>query len=123
MGKADKRERKGGLTAGIDPAVAAWQRGAARNEAALTRRQRYDRERVRVRLDVPQEVADGLAREAAAWETSQSQLGAFLLAWGLHELHSEEGPLARAIRAARTWSKAINVKYDLTIPDDVLGEE
>lgn len=110
-----KGERRGGLR--IDPAVREWQQGAARNEAALTRRQRYDRERVRVRLDVPPAVAQGLEREAATWETSQSQLGAFLLGWALTKLHSgDDDELGVAIDGARRWSKAINVKFDLEIP-------
>lgn len=118
------RDRVGGLK-NLDPAVAAWQRGAATNQAALTTKQRYDRERVRVRLDVPPQVAAGLEREATTLGTSQSQLGAFLLAWGLYQLHSgaAENELLLAVDTAKTWSKAINVKYDLVIPDEVLGEE
>jgi hypothetical protein len=118
-----KGSRKGGLTGGMDPGVAAWQRGAATNEAALSRRQRYDRERVRVRVDAPQAVAAGLEREAATWETSQTQLGAFLLAWSLHQLHSGNALLEAAVTAGRVWSKAINVKYDMVIPEAVLGTE
>jgi|WetSurMetagenome_2_1015567.scaffolds.fasta_scaffold19916_8 hypothetical protein len=119
-----KRETKrvGGLK-GIDPAVAAWQKGAATNEAALTNRQRYERARVRVRIDVPEAVAQGLEREAATWETSQSQLGAFLLGWALFQLHSGDTELAGIVEGARTWSKAINVKYDLTLPESVLAAD
>ncbi len=113
------KERKGGLK-GVDPDVSAWQAKAARNEAALSGKQRYDRGRIRVRLDVPEAVAEGLEREADAWETSQTQLGAFLLAWGLARLHSGDEELAKALEGARAWSKAINVKYDLRIPEEVL---
>ena len=118
---AQTRERRGGLK-GVDPAVMAWQAGAARNEAALSTKQRYDRVRVRVRLDVPEAVATGLARAAATWETSQTQLGAFLLAWGLGQLQAGDGPLTEALQANRQWSKAINVKHDLLIPEGVLGD-
>jgi hypothetical protein len=116
-----KGERKGGLK-NVDPAVREWQRGAATNEAALTNRQRYERARVRVRIDVPEAVAHGLERESATWETSQSQLGAFLLGWALFQLHSGDEELAAIVEGARTWSKAINVKYDLTLPEWALGE-
>lgn len=115
-----KPERKGGLQR-LDPAVAAWQARAATNEAALTNKQRTDRERIRVRLDVPAALAAGLANEAAALETSQSQLGAFLLAWGLQRLHSGDAALTAAVEAARQHSHAINVGYDLVIPDAVLA--
>lgn len=112
--------RKGGLR-GLDPAVVAWQQRAAPNEAALSKKQRYDRERVRVRLDVAPEILEGLAHEAQALETSQTQLGAFLLAWALYRLHAGDEDLAELLRSRRTWSKAINVKYDLVVPDEVLG--
>ena len=115
----DKQPRKGGLR-GLDPAVVAWQERAATNEAALSKKQRYDRERVRVRLDVPPEVLEGLAREAQHLETSQTQLGAFLLAWALFRLHSGDADLAQVLEANRAWSKAINVKYDLVLPESVL---
>lgn len=118
----NSRVRKGGLAGGLDPAVVAWQRAGATNEAALTRRQKYDRARVRVRLDVPEAVAEGLEGEAASLETSQSQLGAFLLAWGLYRLHSGDRELAEVLRASRTWSRAINVKYDFPVPEEILGK-
>lgn len=114
-----KPERKGGLKR-IDPDVSAWQAAASKNDKALTGRQKYDRGRIRVRLDVPEAVAQGLEREASALETSQTQLGAFLLAWALYELHSGNVELAQALEAGRTWSKAINVKHDLVIPAAVL---
>lgn len=114
-----RNERKGGLQ-GIDPDVSAWQAKAVRNEAALTGKQKYDRGRIRVRLDVPEAVAEGLEREADSRETSQTQLGAFLVAWGLYRLHSGDAELEAALGASLVWSKAINVKYDLVIPKEVL---
>ena len=112
------RKRQGGLR--VDPAVAAWQKGAATNERALSGKQKYDRARVRVRIDVPAVVAEGLTQEAAAMQTSGSQLGAFLLAWALFRLHSGDEALLQAVTDAHQDSRAINVRYDLVIPDEVL---
>ena len=75
-----KGNRAGGL--GIDPAVTAWQADAATNIAALTAKQRKDRERVRVKYDLTPQLKAAVEDGAKAEHTSASQLAAFLLTWG-----------------------------------------
>jgi len=75
-------ERKGRLRQGIDPDTKKWQEEAATNVAAMTYKQKYDQERMRIRLDVPRwlkEIFKEIATETE--ESSMSQFGAFLLAW------------------------------------------
>jgi hypothetical protein len=108
---ADKGTRKGGLR--VDPAVQEWQEKAVTNVAALTRKQRYDRARVRVKLDVPAEVKAALEEHAGELETSGSQLAAFLLAWAMAELREGNRELAEAIERSKVWARALRFKFDL----------
>ena len=112
-----KGERKGGLR--VDPSVAEWQQGAATNVAALTKKERRDRERVRVKADLPVEVKRAVAQVA---EEAESQLVAFLVAWGLKRLRDGDRELVDALAGAKTWAKALRFKHDLSIPDDWLEE-
>lgn len=117
---ADKPSRVGGVR--VDPAVAAFQRSAATNVSALSRKQLADRARVRVKADLPVEVKQAVAAEAARLETSESQVVAFLLAWALHELRAGNPELAEALETARVYSRALRFLYDLPIPDAFLAE-
>ena len=118
MTPTPKGERKGGLK--VDPAVADWQKTAAPNVAADTKKQGRDRERVRVKADMPVELKEAVSREADRLETSDSQLVAFLVAWGLKELAAGDRDLVKALEGGRVWAKALRFRYDLTIPDDWL---
>ena len=117
---ADKPTRVGGVR--IDPAVEAFQRGAATNVAALSRKQLADRARVRVKADLPAEVKQAVAAEAERLETSESQVVAFLLAWALHELRTGNTDLVEALETARVYSRALRFLYDLQIPDAFLAD-
>jgi len=116
---ADKA-RVGGVR--VDPAVAAFQRGAATNVAALSRKQVADRARVRVKADLPVEVKQAVAAEAERLETSESQVVAFLLAWALHELRTANPDLAEALETARIYSRALRFLYNYEIPDAFLAD-
>jgi len=117
---ADKPSRVGGVR--VDPAVAAFQQSAATNVAALSRKQLADRARVRVKADLPVEVKQAVAAEAARLETSESQVVAFLLAWALHELRTGNTELVEALETARVYSRALRFLYDLQIPDAFLAD-
>ena len=117
---AGKPTRVGGMR--VDPAVAAFQRGAATNMAALSRKQLADRARVRVKADLPVAVKQAVAAEAARLETSESQVVAFLLAWALYELHAGNPELVDALETARVYSRALRFLYDLPIPDVFLAD-
>lgn len=110
-----KSERRGGLR--VDPAVAEWQQSAPTNVAALTRKERRDRQRVRVKADLPVEVKRAVERVAGEVETSESQLVAFLVAYGLKRLRDGDQGLVAALAGAKTWAQALRFKYDLVIPD------
>ena len=120
MTTTTKGERKGGLR--VDPAVAEWQQGAATNVAALTKKERRDRERVRVKADLPVEVKTAVERVAGEVETSESQIVAFLVAWGLKRLRDGDRELVAALEGAKTWAKALRFKHDLSIPNNWLEE-
>jgi hypothetical protein len=107
----------------VDPGVAEWQRGAATNMAALSRKQRADRERVRVKSDLPVEVKQAVAAEADRLETSESQVVAFLLAWAVRELRAGNPELCAALDAARVYSRALRFLYDFPVPDAFLAED
>ena len=98
----------------VDPAVAPSQQSAATNVAALSRKQLADRARVRVKADLPVEVKQAVAAEAARLETSESQVVAFLLAWALHELRAGNAELVEALETARVYARALRF---LTIAD------
>ena len=81
MGKKDLEM----ITAtGIDPgAMEALIGGAKRNRAAQSKKQRYDQQRIRVRLDMPEPIKDVLVGEAKQLGTSVTDLGTFLLVYAL----------------------------------------
>ena len=115
--KANKRTRVGGL--GIDPRVAEWRQGAVTNVAALNRKQRQDRARVRIKIDLAAEVKQALVQRAAEIDTSQSQLAAFLLAWALRELASDEA-LQQAIEGSKWTARSLHFRWNLEIPEEIL---
>jgi len=109
-------QRKGGTN--IDPDLAKWQKEAAENRAALSRKQVKDRARVRVKYDLPPLLKTAIEAEAKGWGTSASQLAAFLLAWAMREYNAHNDGLRQAIREARTPTKTLRFTYDLAIPDE-----
>ena len=114
MGNNGSR-RVGGIQI-ADPAVTEWQQTAARNRAALTRKQRQDRERVRVRYDVPPWLKEAVEQVAAELDTSISQAGAFLLAWALDAYRRGDGELLSALEGAKEANhRSPRFVYDLRI--------
>lgn len=111
-----KGQRVGGMA--VDRDVKKWQEGAAVNRAALSRKQIKDRDRVRVKYDLPPLLKAAIEAEAKGWGTSASQLAAFLLAWAMREYNAHNDGLRQAIREARTSTKTLRFTYDLEIPGD-----
>ena len=72
MGDRKDDGRVGGLA--VDPAIRDWQRSAAENTAALTKKQRQDRKRTTAKYDVPSWLKDAVAEVAQENETSASQM-------------------------------------------------
>lgn len=115
---SEQPKRKGGLSKGVDVAVIEFKRQAAANQAALTKKQRYDRKRVQIRIDVAdceivKEALDALASEHG---TSASQLGAFLLAWSLERFYTDpelDDLLGNSLAPAR----ALRIQNDVVLDD------
>ena len=85
------RKRVGGL-ATVDPAVTAWQQGAAENPATVSGKRRRDRARTRVFVDITPELKTALER-IAGWEhgedTSVSQVTEMLLTFGVRAYYRQ----------------------------------
>lgn len=80
-----------------DTDTLSWLQDAKPNRAAMSKRQRYESKRVRVRLDVPLAVKETLALLAGKLGTSSSQAGALLLAWGLLQYQGGDRGIHRGI--------------------------
>jgi hypothetical protein len=104
-----------GRARGTDPRVKRLLEGAASNLAARTSKQRRDAERVRVKLDVPETVKAMLAETAGEINTSSSQLGAFLLAWGLVLCLTGDEEMAEYLGDHCLASRALRVAVDVDL--------
>jgi len=111
-------ERKGGLDK-ADPAVQKQVEGAMPNRAAQTWRQRYDADRVRVRLDVPGWLKGRLGELADEYGTSASQLGAFALAWWLLEHERGDEDLQEVLASSLELSRALRISRDVSLEEIV----
>lgn len=104
--------RVGGLN--LDPGVAAQLRDtAALNQVALTAKQRRDRRRITIRLDLPGRwLKEALSDAAAREDISLSHLAAFLLAWALTQLAGDPH-LRIAIDENRYVYRSLNAGHGL----------
>ena len=111
--------RKGGLRK-LDPAVVEWQRKAATNPAALTPKQRRDRQRTRARYDVPAWLKSAVEQVAEEQETSASQAAALLLAWALDLYRRNDPELLAAFEAGKSRADTLRFTYNIEIPDNLI---
>ena len=118
---AKKRERVGGARR-ADPDTEAWSDRATPNLAAMSRKQRYDRERIRVRIDTDEVVKQLLAQVSAEQGTSSNQLGSLLMAWGLLQFVQGNEELLSIVSESRRTSRNMRVDFDIIIPDEILTE-
>ena len=111
--------RVGGLR--VDPDTKAWMDDAAENTAALTKKQKKDRRRVRLRIDCERYPWLKEAVEAAAYHhsTSASQMAAFLLAWGLRLWEQSDSELTDELLSHLRESKTLRFDRNLDIPQSV----
>ena len=111
MIKKPPRQQKG-----LDPAV----RAALGIEGAgtyLERKAQHDRERVRLRLDVPSWLKDAIEREAGELQVSMSNLSAFFLAYGLKLYRDGDPVLLDLLEASKTEITSLRWKYGLVLDD------
>jgi hypothetical protein len=117
-----ERKRQGGLR--IDPAVAAFQQQAAVNPATVTRKQRADRVRTRIHIDVD-EVMKRALEQVAGWEredTSLSQVCEMFLAYGLQAYASGVADVRQAFKAHREPARTPRFGWNVEIPETWLSE-
>jgi hypothetical protein len=109
--------RVGGLR--VDPAVQDWQRSAATNRAALTKKQRKDRARVRVKYDMPPELKERIEAAAEHERTSASQFAAFLLIWAMEQYEDQGSQTGAALRdlvfEAKELSRSLRFEWNLKL--------
>lgn len=121
MAKQPARPRVGGLS-GIDPDVAAFQKTAAQNPAALTKKQRRDRKRLRTIFDIEPELKAAIEHIAARESTSASQVAAMLLAYGLRTYARADAELREAFREDRTPARTPRFEWMISAPETWFSE-
>jgi hypothetical protein len=116
-----ERKRIGGLTGGptnLDPEIIKLRNGAATNQAALTRKQKQDRERVRARYDIDPRLKKAIedAARSEAIDTSFSQFAEILLAYAYANF--KQGKLERYFDE-REFSNTPRFRYNYDLPEDL----
>jgi hypothetical protein len=110
-------KRVGGLRR--DPAVSEWQRTAAANTAAMTKKQRKDRQRIRVKYDVTPGLKGRIEQAAKEEGTSASQLAAFLLTWAMDRWEDPDHPVGVELRElvdeAKSPSRSMRIEWNLDL--------
>ena len=110
------KNRVGGLR--VDPQTKDWLDSAAENTAALTKQQRKDRGRVRLRVECERYPWLKEAIEEAAFEnnTSASQMAAFLMAWALRLYHRRDVELVDALLENKEPARTLRFDRNVNIP-------
>lgn len=101
----------------IDPAVASMLKGASINTAALTKKQKRDKRRVRVIYDLMPELKAAIEAEAKRQATSASQLAAFLLTYAVKEAKSGNAEISAALTDGKSPSATMRFDWNLDAPE------
>ncbi len=117
---AERPQRQGGLR--IDPAVAAFQKQAATNTAALTAKQRRDRKRVRLNLDLDAETRNAVEAIAERESTSVSQAASLLLAFAAREYAHSNSVLLDGFQEQRKPARTPRFEWMVETPETWLTE-
>jgi len=112
-------KRVGGLR--VDPETKAWMDDAAENTSALTKKQKKDRQRVRLRIDCERYpwLKDAIEAAAEHHDTSASQMAAFLMAWGLRLWMQSDAELIDELLSNLKPSKTLRFDRNLDMPREV----
>lgn len=111
-------QRVGGLAkTNVDPAVADWLKDAQLNKAALTKKQKNDRKRLRVIYDLAPELKAAIEAEAKRQGTSASQLAAFLLTFAVREARAGNAEIKAALLDGKRPSKTMKFDWNLDAPE------
>jgi len=115
---AKRNKRVGGLNR-ADPDVQKQLEDAMPNRATQTWRQRYDADRVRIRIDVPGWLKEAMAELADRYGTSATQLGAFALAWWLLEHERGNEDLHQVLQGSLELSRALRIARNVSLEEIV----
>lgn len=114
-----ERKRVGGLTR-VDPAVSAWQSGAAENPATVSAKRKRDRQRVRIFIDITPELKAAL-ETVAGWkhgeDSSVSQTSEMLLTFAVLAYQRSDEELLAAFRDGKSHAKTPKFSWNLEIPE------
>ncbi len=114
-------QRAGGLK--LDPAVAAWQKQAATNTAAMTKKQKREMRRLHVMYDLKPDTKQAIVEAAKRQGTSASQMAAFLLEFAIKELRLENDEIKMALANGRSPSRTMKFEWNIDAPEDWLSTE
>ncbi len=111
-----------GVRGSADPDTLAQMRDSAvRNKAALTAKQRRDRQRKRVMYDIDPTVKEVAQLLAKREDTSASQLVEMLIVYGIRAYFRNDPELTEALSLEnRTRSRTPRFYWDLEIPEEWL---
>jgi len=113
-------KRRGKKYSGLDPAVASYlTKDAVPNRAAMTAKQRRDRQRTRSVYDVEPVIKTTIEEIARKEDTSASQIGEMLLAYGIRAYLQKDSELMKAL-AERESSRTLRFSWNLRIPEEWL---
>lgn len=111
-------ERVGGLKkANVDPAVADWLKDAQTNKAALTKKQKRDMKRVRVKYDLDPKLKGLIEAKAKRIGTSASQLAAFLLEYAAWKMAAGDAEIREALVDGKSPSATMKFEWNLDAPE------
>ena len=115
-------ERKGGLK--VDPAVQAFRQQAAVNPATVTRKQKKDRARTRIHVDVDAALKGALEQIAGIEraDTSLSQVCEVLLAYGLRAYAEGKAEVVDAFYEGRSPARTPRFGWNVEIPEGWFAE-
>ena len=114
-----KKQRKGGMR--LDPAVIEFQKKAATNTAALTKKQKADRRRNgrQVKLDLISAERKALLEWIAGQEgTSVSQAGNLLLAWAMRGYLRKDEEIHVAFEEGRLPARTPRFEWNVREPEE-----
>ena len=103
-----------------DPDAENWVREAAENPAALSKKQKRDRARIRVKYDLDPALKIAIEKIANAdhEDTSASQAAALLLAWAVQAYSAGDAQLHETFQTQKMPSRTPKFAWNIEIPDD-----
>ena len=99
-----------------DPAIADLLRSSVENRAALSRKKKLDRKRIKATYDLDPGLQDAFTALAKEWDTSTSQAVALCLDYSLHAYEQSEPDLLAALET-REVTRTPRFSWNLVIPE------